>query len=123
MNRLAAVALAWGEFLAPFLLALFQFGIATGTSLGGLARLPNTAYELRERRFRVPGNAHFDGVDLADLLRIRIDLNKERGRNRESVPGIPGAAIGFAEARADGQNHVGIARGFVRHARAPNARH
>ena len=50
---------------------------------------------------RVADHAHVDRIDLADLLRIEIDLNETRGRNGKRVFRAPGAAVGFAKGGAD----------------------
>ena len=77
----------------------------------------------RSVRFASPTMPTSTGIDLADLLRIDVDLNQLRRRNRKRVLRIPRAAVGFAEAGADREDDVGLARRVVGGARAPDAGH
>ncbi len=77
----------------------------------------------RSTVFASPTMPTSTGIDLADLLRVDVDLDQPRRRNRERVLGPPRAAVGFAEAGADREDDVGAAHRLVGDARAPDAGH
>jgi hypothetical protein len=63
------------------------------------------------------------GIVPSDLLGIDVDLNEPGRRDREGVAGNPAAAHTIVEARAEGQQHVGLARRLVGGIRPVAAHH
>ena len=122
MNRRAVVA-AWSRQSPACQLARRRSSSSTRrcTSSASGVRRAAPSISCAQRGLRVADDADFDRIDLADLLRIDVDLNQPRRRNRERVLGIPRAAVGLAERRADGEDDVGAARRVVGDARAPDA--
>src|SRR6187402_391043 len=119
MNRLAAVALLLREFDFPLRLA-FGDRLRAGRIALHLPHAQRIA-QLAERRLRVADDADIDRIDLADLLRLDVDLDQLCRRDREGVVRVPGTAVRFAEAGADREDDVGVARRFIGDARAPDA--
>ena len=82
-----------------------------------------TLFSTDQRLLQVGDDAEFDRIVATDLRWVDIDVDQLRRRHVERVDAFPGAAVGFAEARAERQDVVGAAATVVDVLRAPESRH
>src|SRR5204863_537073 len=82
---------------------------------------PRGAVERRERLLQIGDGADLHRVVAADLGRVDVDVHEARRREIERVLGLPGAAVGFGEARAEAENPVGRAALLVDEPGSPEA--
>ena len=85
-----------------------------------LARGP---VERRQRLLQVGDGADLHRIVAADLRGIDVYVDETSRREVERVLGLPGAAVGFGEARAEAENPVGRAALLVDEAGSPEAGH
>src|SRR5690606_32932487 len=76
-----------------------------------------------KRGFQVGDYAHVHRVVPADFRRIDVDVDETGRRDVEGVVSVPGAAVGFLEARAEREYPVCFETGVVDELRAPESRH
>ena len=98
--------------------------------VGDLSRLARRREQLArhlqqhlQRLLEIGHRADLGGEVPADLAGLDVDVDEPRRRNVERVVAIPGAAVGFLEARAEAQHPVGGEAGVVDELRAPEAAH
>ena len=118
--------------LSRLLAAISSFHAARRRARSSTRRCISSASGVHPRRPSIscrsdgPGiadDADVNRIDLADLLRIDVDLNEARRGNRKRVLGPPRAAVRLAERRADRHDDVGVTHRLVGHAGAPDAGH
>ena len=127
MNRLAAVALS----LSASSWHSSCFGGHRSTAARALHFVGEPGSGRAARRFscaqrglRVADDADVHRVNLADLLRIDVDLNQlASAESQRCAPGRHELQSASPNAGADGEDHVGAAHGLVGDARAPDAGH
>ena len=123
MDRLAGVALLRRRAPAATPPSASRRSAARA-AFGRGARPAETRGEIAQRRLRVADQADVDRIDLADLLRVDVDLDQPRsaGSRRcssDSTSCSPPRRRSVPTARID----VGAPREIVRDARAPDAGH
>ena len=83
---------------------------------------PRDAQRRRKKRLGVADDADFDGIVAADLFGVDVDLDQPGRRNVVDVALEPRAGMQIVEARADREDHIGVARRLGRRKFAPHAR-
>src|SRR6185312_1616805 len=81
------------------------------------------AIERGERLFKIGDGPYLDGIVAADFAGVDVYVYQSAGRDVERIVRVPRAGIGFAEARAKCQDHVGVATGLVDILSPPKSRH
>src|SRR5205085_5363888 len=97
MDRRSGVVLALSQFSFPMTLSLTNRVNARARIVCLAWQCAKSLRQFRECRFGVAHDADVDRIDLADLGRVDVDLNKARRRNRKRVLRIPRAAVGLGE--------------------------
>src|SRR6185503_18382806 len=92
MNRPAGVVLAFVQRGVPGLPFLSDPADSFGC-LGKWAQRLEVTNQLTKRGLCVTDQADFDRIDLSDLLRLDVDLDQPRWRNRKREARIPGTAV------------------------------
>src|SRR5207249_6393526 len=99
MDRFVSVTLFDRELVPPRVLLSLEIGRTRRRRVD--PRCVDCRRELRQGRLRITHKADRHRVDLADFLRIDVDLNELGWRNRKGVVRIPRTAIGLTERGPD----------------------